>query len=193
MIRKTILVLGAALLLAACSSGPRAPLFSPFESNGVYGYSDGAVEGDRVSVTYTGANRRGFGYTGRNSEIERKAVDEAVDLALWRAAQIAKARGFKGFTVAESRIDVRTYAEPGYYDDTPFAGVGIGAGRSGTVTGLGVGTRWGPSANSGYSGIKVTANLVIDLRNDAQEKFYDADDVITQARQSYPSAESPRG
>jgi hypothetical protein len=191
--KRSLAVLAILLALAACSSGPTAPLFSPIEGNGQYGYSDQSLAEDRVAVTYTGTTRQGFGYAGRNSEIERKAVDEAVDLALWRAAQIAKARGFKGFTVADSRIDVRTYADPGYYDDGPYGSVGIGASRHGFGTGLGIGTRFGPSATSGYSGIKVMASITVDLRNDSQEKFYEADEVIAQARQTYPAAESPRG
>jgi len=177
--------------LVACASGPRAPLMSPLQDDGRYGFIDRALSDDRVEVRYTGPNRQGFGTYGQDSRTEREAVDQAYDFALWRAAQVAQARNMRGFVVVDAKTDIRGRDEPGYYDRGPFTGVGVGASRGsfGTSTGIGLGLGFGGSDRD-YSSLQATVTLTIDLRNDSTEKFYVADEVIEQAQRTYPAAET---
>ncbi len=184
-----ISLIAAALvaLLAACSTGPRPPLMSSLEAGGRYGYVDREVAPNRVEVRYTGPNRYGFGRYGRTSKTQTEATNQAYDFALWRAAQIAQSRNMRGFVVVDTRTDLRGRDEPGYYDG-PFTGVDIGASRGSVGSGIGFGTGFGGVEND-YSTLQATVTLTVDLRNDSTEKFYIADEVIAQARQTYPSAE----
>jgi len=184
--------------VAACSvSGPVAPPMSPYEISGRYGYRDVALAENRVEITYVGQTRNSFGYTGRDSASERQVGNQAFDFALWRAAQLAQARGYRGFVVLDSRTDLRTRNEPGYSDDRPFGFGGFGSGSGGRFgTGIGFGSALG---SDGYSSIHaiVTATIVLSngtLANSAAEKYYDAAAVIAQARATYPGAEgAPTG
>lgn len=181
----------ALVALAACSTGPRPPLMSPLQPGARYGFVDRPLSDNRVEVRYSGPNRYGFGSYGRDSRTERAAVEQAYDFALWRAAQIALERNMRGFVVVDTRTDLRGRDEPGYYDRGFSTGIGVGLGTfSGPFGGgLGLGTGFGGNGPD-YSTLQATVTLTVELRNDSAEKFYVADEVIEQARRTYPDAET---
>lgn len=176
--------------LAACAvGGPGVPPMSPYEVSGRYGYREAALTDNRLEVNYVGPTRNAYGYAGRDSPGERQVTSQAYDFALWRSAQLAQARGFAGFTLADTKIDLRTRNEPGYYErPRGLAGVGYGSGSGvAATTGLSFGSGLG---TDGYSSIHASVTLTIALSNGAAEKYFDAAAVIAQARATYPGAES---
>lgn len=172
------LVLSFALLAAACS-GTAPPPYAPFQ--GRYGFSERQVDGQRWEVRYVGLGRYGFGPPV--SGAARKAlVDEAVDFALRRAAEIAKANNYLGFAVAHMDTDAESWSRGD--DWGPGAGVGFGYGRRGSAWGYG-----GSFGSREQSGTHASATLSITLANQGTERYYVADSVLAQLRQRYPGAE----
>lgn len=116
------------LLLAACAT-ERPPLHTPYGEGHRYGYQDLAVNDAGAEVRYIGPVRRMPNYAGRDAAVEG-AVREAQELALLRAAELARQSGVRYFTVEQRRTDVNVqerveydpfpyphypYAYPGYY------------------------------------------------------------------------------
>jgi len=173
------LVLTLALLTAACTGTP-APPYAPYQ--GRYGFSERQLDGQSWEVRYVGLGRYGFGPPV--SGAARKAmVDEAVDLALRRAAEIAKANNYLGFAVTRVDTDAQSWSR----DDDWGPGAGFGYGRRSSAFGYG-----GSFGGREQSGIHATATLSITLANQGTERYYVADSVIAQVRQRYPGAEGGR-
>lgn len=111
-----------AVALSACATGPTP--YGPAGSNGL-GFENTRIESDRFRISFTGRN-----------------AQEANNLALLRAAEIADAEGFPYFKVlggGVSQDDRRSGV-------SSSVGIGIGGGRrgyygrrSGTSVGLGIG------------------------------------------------------
>jgi len=107
----------AAALLAACTTVPRPPpppLMSPYPASGYgYGYAEERIGPDLLRVVFYGPLRP-LDYDGapRGAQVDRTA-DEAADLALWRAAQLALAENKPAFAVIERRADTDTLRRPG--------------------------------------------------------------------------------
>src|SRR5471030_2381859 len=89
-------ILALCAALAACQGASRPPLLSPLDQARLYGYSERELAPDRISVTFTGPSHRVVSYVPEAPDAETRAARaEATDLAIWRAAAIAQARGFK--------------------------------------------------------------------------------------------------
>jgi hypothetical protein len=185
MLRHAFALISLLALAACAAAGPPKPLLSP-QGEGNYGYSEQPLDGSRYRVVYVGPTRNAFGYERSDSPAERQAADLAFDLALWRAAQIAQARGFQGFVLQDTKMDIRTRNEPGYYD-RPYGGFGVGGSRYGSGVGLGIGVPLG--GTQAYSSLHAKATLTVELANGGTAKYYDAAAVMTQARRNYPGAE----
>lgn len=111
--------LGAALAvaaaLAACQTGPAPPLLSPLDQAKRYGFTERELAPDRVEVTYLGPRRRVTSYMPKPRDGDTQpARTEALDLATWRAAQLALARGFKGFRVVDRQTHVDSHLDTFY-------------------------------------------------------------------------------
>ncbi|MGE5146831.1 MAG: CC0125/CC1285 family lipoprotein [Candidatus Eiseniibacteriota bacterium] len=118
------IVLAAAL--AACSQAPRPPLMSPISQVTDFGYANRDLTDGRIEVTYLGPSYRVSSWRdSRQAEVD-KAKAQAEDLATWRAAQVALARGKPAFEIVDRNsnieVDVRNYYDPypypypfGYY------------------------------------------------------------------------------
>jgi hypothetical protein len=115
----------AAVGLAGCAEAPRPPLMSPLAQAAEFGYSDQDLSGNRLEVTYLGPRRRVPLSHGEQATAVKAAQKQADDLALWRAAQVAQARGKPAFTVVNRHTDVEVtirdrydpypWGWPGYY------------------------------------------------------------------------------
>jgi hypothetical protein len=170
------LVLTLALLTAACS-GTAPPPYAPFQGN--YGFSERQVDAQKWEVRYIGLGRYGFGPPASGAA-RRAMVDEAVDFALRRAAEIAKANNYLGFAV--NHMD--TSADSWSRGDDWSSGVGFGHGRRGSTWGFG-----SSFGNREQSGTHATATLAITLANQGTDRYYVADSVLAQVRQRYPGAQ----
>jgi len=107
--------------LSACTQTPRPPLMSPLAQVVDYGYADRDLGNDKVEVTYLGPSYRvSTSRSGRQQAVDQ-ATQQAEELATWRAAQIALARGKPAFEVVDRHtgveVDIRDH-----YDPYPFWG-----------------------------------------------------------------------
>jgi hypothetical protein len=102
------------MILGACATpAPTRPAMAPAGQNGDFGYSERDLGPDRVEVTYRGAAIRVSAGNPRADARVQQELDKAHDLALWRAAQIAKTRSMVGIRIEQetrnSDIDVQTH------------------------------------------------------------------------------------
>jgi hypothetical protein len=119
----TIILAGA---LAACSQTPRPPLMSPIAQVTDFGYANRDLNDGRIEVTYLGPSYRVSTWRDSRQEAVDKAKAQAEELATWRAAQVALAKGKPAFEVVDRNtnieVDVRDHYDPypypypyGYY------------------------------------------------------------------------------
>lgn len=165
--------------LGACTATP--PLMSPLEHAKRYGYSDRELAPDRFEVSYQGPRHPVPSALPTLPEPQVAPVRaEALDLATWRAAALALARGFKGLRVIDrqSFVDVR----PDFlYDGTPsptwrYPGIVYSSpGYAGTIT------------------VYVQARATLTAQFVATPQAGDLDAVATIAtlRAAHPGAEGP--
>lgn len=108
-------VCAALLVLVACA--PR-PGYVPISEHGFFGYSSEVVGPARLRVTFT-APRRGAGgdYTPADGPSAAANAQQAFDLALLRAAELAQADGWREMTVLNRETDVEARVRYNYYSD----------------------------------------------------------------------------
>ena len=114
--------------LAGCAAPvPPRPAMAPLGANGDFGYSERDLGADKVEVTYRGAAVQVSPANPRKDSRTEAELDKAHDLALWRAAEIATARGKAGLKVeSETRnsdvvVQQRSYYRPNPYYDPFFS------------------------------------------------------------------------
>jgi hypothetical protein len=174
-------------LLAACATGPQAPLLSPLNVAKRYGYTEATFGPAKVQVTYVGPSRQSSVYASERDPDANAARTQAYDLAVWRAAQIALERGFTGFHVDSSRADIETTYDDPFYD--PLYGPPYGP-----YFGPPFRRRfWGypgfyPSYNP-YAYIQARVTIDVTLLQALGPGDYVAQDAIAQLRRTYPAAE----
>jgi hypothetical protein len=174
------------LALAACDTAPLPPAMSPLAVAKYYGYSELPLGDERYQVTYVGPYRRSLRSPGPVQEASAAQRTMVYDFALWRAAQLALARGFPGIRVSNVRSNVNTYADdyydtfygPGFY---PYGGYPYGPRWGGPY--------WGPSP---YVHQQAEVTIDAQLLGAPAGGDYVALDVIDQLRRTYPGAEGPQ-
>jgi hypothetical protein len=190
MSRRALLL--ALLLLGACETTPPPPLLSALADTGGYGYGyvERRIGPEDWEVTYVGPVRRTTAYAGPREADQVTARTQAFDLMLWRAAQIAVREGFLAFRVGQTQSNVDTRIEDYGYD--PLYGPAWGPWGPG----------WGPRRRfypyfppypySRSTGSYLQARIAgdIHLLRAAAPGDYVAEDVIAQARRTYPQAEA---
>lgn len=176
------------LLLAACQTTPPPPLLSPIADTGSYGYgyAERRVGPEDWEVTFVGPVRRTAAYADSRDAYQAAARTQVFDLMLWRAAQIAVREGFSAFRVGQTRSNVDTRIEDYGYD--PLYGPAWGPG-------------WGPHgyfypyfppypySRSIEAYLQARISGDVHLLHAAAPGDYVAEDVIAQARRTYPNAE----
>jgi len=186
---RPVAVLLAGLALAACGGGARHPLLSPVEEGG-YGYSEQRLGGDRYTVTYLGPNRLSSSAPAARDRDAEAARTQALDLAIWRAAQLAESAGFPAFHIVDQRSSVDQSAQPVYYDTQFHAPYGGSVGAGGIVRPPSVGTTAPQNfPETPYSRLQGRASIDIELLRDPGPNGLVAKDVIQQLRLKYPDAE----
>ncbi len=113
----TLAALVAVALLAGCTTPPPPkPAMVPLGQTGDFGYSERDLGADRIEVTYTGSAVRVPSNASRNDARVQAELAKTHDLALWRAAQIADARGMAAIKVdketRDTDIEVSQYLVP---------------------------------------------------------------------------------
>jgi hypothetical protein len=132
LFRRTRIFAVLALALAAAACAER-PLYVPYGANTTYGYADRALGDDTYEVSYRPPDYRTYAY-GRatRDRVVNDQLSLAHDMALLRAAEIARMRGFPAFRELnrdnDSRVDVETdpFYDPWGYRPYPCRGCGPG-------------------------------------------------------------------
>jgi hypothetical protein len=179
-----------ALALAACETTPAPPLMSPIEQARAFGYSERQTGPQDWEVTYVAPARQSSRFEGTREADKASARTQAFDLMLWRAAQITLAQGYTGFRVGQTRTNIETLIEDDVYD--PFWGPGYGPWGWGYPG-------WGPYRRRPYFPppyrrsywVYIQARVSGDIHflQATSPGDYVAEDVIAQARRTYPGAE----
>jgi hypothetical protein len=174
-----------ALALASCQSAPPLPALSPLDQAKHFGYVERDVGPDRVEVTYVGARRKLMSYAPTPRDPEAAAARaEVLDFATWRAAEIARARGFPAFRVVDRQADVDSYPE------AAAAGPAWGASPYWRSPGL----VYGPPGfyyAVPYVWIQAHAVLTVQLVREPQADDQDAAAAIARLGAAHPGADGP--
>jgi hypothetical protein len=179
----------AVLALAGCGDG-RYPPLSPMAQAGGYGYADKPLGGERYTVTYVGPSRLSSSAPAVRDRDAAAARTEALDLAIWRAAQLAQGAGFEGFRVIGQSSTVDVAAQPTYYDQQFYGPFGSNVGRGGIIRPPSVGTTAPMSyPESPTDRLQGRASVDIELLRNPGPNDLIAKDVIDQLRTKYPDAE----
>jgi len=166
------------VLLGGCATGPAYPLLTPIDVAHSFGFSDRRLADGRYEVSYVAPTLQGFGYRFDQSPAERQGKSLALDMAIWRAAQIAQAQGYQGFSVADTQSNSDIQQRSAYYDG-PW---GPGWGRHRAPFG------W-DAYNPPETSVQVEVKLAVALSNSLKPGDYNAADAIQQLRQTYPGAD----
>ena len=110
-------------LLGGCAAPPPKAAFVAYGEAGSFGYSETRLADNLYQVTYVTPLLRASGDAGTEAPELSDQKQQAYELAMWRAAQLAQRAGFPAFKIEnESRdasVVVRT--EPDYVPPpTPF-------------------------------------------------------------------------
>jgi hypothetical protein len=155
----------AALLPGACVTDPARPLMSPWDKDAGFGYSEQRVDKSRIAVTYVGPfMRTRLNPADRAGEVKRLRA-QAEDLAVWRAADIAKAKNYPALEIVERRSEVSIEN----YDDNPrIIRYGLAHGQSGF--------RYDQTRSPGFRSAWIQAKAVVTviLKRQRGEKDLDA-------------------
>jgi hypothetical protein len=184
--RRALGVLVLAAALAACETTPSAPLLSPLGVAKYYGYGETPLGEDRYEVSFVGPTRRSTRAEATRQQVAAEQRTQAYDFAVWRAAQLALAGGFTGFSVSNVRTHLDSHAD----DLDPFWGQGF-YGPGPFSYRYPWGPYWGPPywGPSPYEYLRTDAAIEVRLLHALQPGDYDAHDVVEQLRQTYPGAE----
>ena len=105
----------AAALLAACAPQPG---YVPITDNGFFGYSSEMRGAQALRVTFKSPRRTAGGdLTPARGPAAQANAQEAFDLALLRAAEVAQAGGWRELTVVSREADVDGRVRYDFYSD----------------------------------------------------------------------------
>jgi hypothetical protein len=196
---------GASLLLVACTPSPPKPAMVAVGANGNYGYTEVMIEPDRYQVSYLTprlkvANSR----ADQEAEIASEKA-RAHDLALWRAAQLGRDKGFAALKILDEHIDsdvttnIQSTYPPGFYG---FYGYGYrpyhhypypgGFGPIPWFPGDYPYGYWpGDSYRRTSSSLRVNSRLEIKFFKTGAEESQKIDDIIADMSKRYAEATYP--
>jgi hypothetical protein len=183
----------AALLLAACQLESSPPLLSPIDASHDYGYSEKPLGEQRYAITYQGPRR----IAAAGPEADRStsaALQQASDLAIWRAALLAKSAGYEGFRLTERQAEVNTHPGTAYNTATPCGPFQSSYQTDARHSLGGFAADYSHSfAECNHTGtspwLQAHASIEIALLHAPGPSDYVADTVLSQMQQAYPGAD----
>jgi len=182
------LLVACGLLLAACASGPRYPLYSPQALTGSFGYSEQQTGPTSYKVTYVSPSRQALDSRNAVEERRQSLLTLTNDFALWRAAALALANGQKEFRVIrrDNDVDVQrsVYNSYPYHSRRPY-GPPFGPPMRGYYGPNFYGPPWPDASVS----LRATTSLIVEFGRKPGEDFFIADEAIARLRQTYPGAD----
>jgi hypothetical protein len=167
------------LLTGACALAPARPLMSVWDEESGFGHSERKIEKTVWEVTYVGPFlRTHLNPAQRAGEVKRlRAVAE--DLALWRAAEMAKAGKFAALEVETTRSDITV---ENYNDYPRIVRQGLAHQSGGYLYDQSPGLRF----SSAW--IQAKAVIVVILKRERGAKDLDAAATAERIARKYPGA-----
>lgn len=165
------------LLEAGCAAPGFQDLYVPMGPGSRFGYSEQALSDTRYRVVYDAPVQTAFTYAGPERQRAADAeIGRAYDFALLRAAEIALAKGYPAFRIADraNDVDVRNYYDyPG-----PFGPPYWGWRRP-------WGYPYGPYYDNSYATLAVRVTLTVDLLKAIEPGTFDARGIQAGIRAHY--------
>ena len=192
----------ASLLLAACTPSPPKPAMVAVGANGNYGYTEVMIEPDRYQVSYlTPRLKVSNSRTDRDAEIVAEKA-RAHDLALWRAAQLGRDKGFAALKILEEHTDsdvdtnVQRSYRPGFYGYYGYGSHRYYPGGFGPVPWFPGDYPYGYWPGDYYyqrttSSLRVNSRLEIKFFKTGAEGSRNIDDIIADMSKRYAEATYP--
>ncbi len=177
----------AALLLAACASGPSYPLYSPQALTGTFGYSEQQIGPASYKVNYTSPSRQAPDSRNAVEERRQSLLTLTNDFALWRAAALALANGQKEFRVTQRDNDVDV--QRSVYDSYPYHTRRRGPPFGPPSRGYYGPNFYGPPWPDTSVWLRATTSLIVEFGRKPGESFFIADEAINRLRLTYPGAD----
>jgi len=177
-----------ALVLGACAGAPPRPLYSPQGEADRWGHSENQIADDTWEVTWKGPRYATARYeSGRREDIGSYG-EMALDMARWRAAELALANDRPVFRVVdshtESEITLRDYD---YYPSSAFLSYpGYRGSGFGLHTGLGYGYYSWPAASRAWLSMRAVLTVALSDGGDDEAGDLDAAAVRAAMRARYP-------
>ena len=174
-------LLAAAIAVAACAPAAPVALYSSLEVGGTFGYSEQQLSDTSYRVTYSAPVRTTYAYGGaqRKRETELR-LTLAYDLALWRAAELALANGYKAFEVSKQDADVQVDIR----DDYDFGPVFYNR----NLYRLGYFPYRYSAYFDRYARLAAQVSIAVEFRDALSEDAFDAESTLKKLRAKYPSA-----
>ena len=180
------------LLAAGCATPEPKPAFVAYGTAGTFGYSDTRLADDLYQVTYvTPYIRTATDEAGRAAELAQQK-QQAYELALWRAAQLAEKAGYPAMQVENQSNDanVELRSEPDFSPAPTPLYYNYGTGpyyRPYPVYGY----PWGYTGYTRRASAIITAQLRVRLLHDVTKDAIDTKTTETQLASRYAKTTYP--
>lgn len=185
MLRVALPLAATLLLTGACATGPARPLMSAWDDDAGFGYSERKLQGAGPEatweITYVGPFLRTQLNPAQRAGDVKRLRGLADDMALWRAADLAKAGKYSALKIVTTRSDITVES----YNDRPEII------RYGLVHPLG-GFRYGISQTPGFRSawIQPKTVIVVILKQVLGKKDLDADETANRLARKHQGARS---
>lgn len=166
--------LGALAVLALAGCGPTPPLYAPFGTHGGYGFSEEPMPPHRFRVSYAAPLDVALAPHFQRDIDARVAL--AYDLALRRAAELARDNGAGWFVIVKRENDIERSEDGDLYG--PFDTFGYPRRRS-----------FLPAYPESRLGVVVT--LTVELRDRGDPDTLEVDKVLAEVAQRRPGITCP--
>ena len=170
-----------ALALAGCTEPARAPLYSPLSAGSYFGYAEQPVNPNTVRISYLTPPAR-VNSSADVGAVRTERINLAHDLAVWRAAELARAAGYPAFSIADQQSDANVN---NYSYDGSGVGFGLGAGRFGSCGGTSIGTGLSFGIPDRWVDVSARTSFTARFEPDNRPGTYNAQFAIDQARTKY--------
>src|SRR5262245_20972095 len=189
---RVLAIVALSLLAAGCATPEPKPAFVAYGTAGTFGYSDTRLSDDLYQVTYvTPYIRTATDEAGRTAELAQQK-QQAYELALWRAAQLAEKAGYPAMQVENQSNDANVVlrSEPDFGPaPTPlYYNYGLGPYyRPYPVYGY----PWGYTGYTRQAAAVITAQLRVRLLHDVTKDAIDTKATETQLASRYAKTTYP--
>jgi hypothetical protein len=189
-------IVALSMLTVGCAAPPPKTAFVAYGDAGNFGYSDTRLGDNLYQVIYvTPFLRTATDAPGREAELAQHK-QQAYELALWRAAQLAQKGGFPAMQIENQSNDTNVVvrSEPAYTPPPTPISYFYGPGplyRPYPISGFSYGFPYGYTSYNRYAEATITAQLRVRMLNAMADGAIDAKATEAQLASRYGKATYP--